>query len=246
MRAKIIVTVLVAIALASATIAWAMTRPRPASVVVDTGVSLADGQLLVRDTATGRLARVAADGTRAQSKLSCLRAYATHEVGACLRRSPGVFGAFELAVVDARLDVVRTVPLAGVPTRVRISTDGRFIGWTVFVSGHSYTDETYSTQSSLLDLKTDELTANLESFRVDGRKAARDANYWGISFAADDRTFYATLSTGGVYYLVKGDVPRRSITVIADGVECPSLSPDGTRVVYKLRQKDLTWRLWVM
>ena len=38
---------------------------------------------------------------------------------------------------------------------------------------------------------------------------------------------------------------RRPCTVLADGVECPSLSPDGTRLVYKKRLPDLTWQLWV-
>ena len=38
---------------------------------------------------------------------------------------------------------------------------------------------------------------------------------------------------------------RGTITVLDDGVECPSLSPDNTRLVYKKRLPDLTWQLWV-
>ena len=30
-----------------------------------------------------------------------------------------------------------------------------------------------------------------------------------------------------------------------DGVECPSLSPDERRLVYKMRLPDSTWQLWV-
>ena len=36
-----------------------------------------------------------------------------------------------------------------------------------------------------------------------------DRNYWGVTFAADSNTFYATLLTNGHTYLIKGDLARR-------------------------------------
>ena len=39
--------------------------------------------------------------------------------------------------------------------------------------------------------------------------------------------------TGGKTYLVEGDLEDRTLTTVADGVECPSLSPDGTRIAFK-------------
>ena len=54
------------------------------------------------------------------------------------------------------------------------------------------------------------------------------------------------MSTGKHLYLVQGSVATESLVILADGVECPSLSPDGTRLVYKKRLPDLTWQLWVM
>jgi hypothetical protein len=49
---------------------------------------------------------------------------------------------------------------------------------------------------------------------------------------------------------VTGDVDARTVEVIEDNVECPSLSPDGRRVAFKHRDGGLTgpvtWRLWVL
>jgi len=50
---------------------------------------------------------------------------------------------------------------------------------------------------------------------------------------ADDDTFYATVGTGGETYLVRGDLAERTLTSVAEHVECPSLSPDGTRIAFK-------------
>ena len=62
-----------------------------------------------------------------------------------------------------------------------------------------------------------------------------DFNFWGVTFAADSDTFYATLSSGGVNYLIVGRVTTRRVQVVRADVECPSLSPDGTHIAYKHR-----------
>ena len=123
--------------------------------------------------------------------------------------------------------------------------DGRMLAWTVFVSGDSYLSSGFSTRTGILDLGTDVLVPNLEDFTLDGRRPPVDANLWGVSFAADDNTFYATMGTGQHLYLVQGDFAAETLAILDDGVECPSLSPDDTRLVYKKRLPDLTWQLWV-
>ena len=115
----------------------------------------------------------------------------------------------------------------------------------MFVAGDSYLSSGFSTRSGILDRATGVLATSLEDFRIDGRRPPADANFWGVSFAADDNTFYATMSTGSHLYLVQGDFAAETITVLDDGVECPSLSPDGSRLVYKKRLPDQTWQLWV-
>jgi hypothetical protein len=68
-----------------------------------------------------------------------------------------------------------------------------------------------------------------------------------VTFAGDDRHFYATLATGGHTYLVYGDMARRQMETIHENVECPSLSPDGIRIAFKKLVGDNGhWRLTVL
>jgi Tol biopolymer transport system component len=52
----------------------------------------------------------------------------------------------------------------------------------------------------------------------------------------------------GNTWLVRGDLATRTVTTMRSDDECPSLSPDGTRLVYKkqLGQKRGQWRLVAM
>jgi len=61
---------------------------------------------------------------------------------------------------------------------------------------------------------------------------AADVNFWGVTFA-DDHRFYATMATDGHRYLVEGDLDERQVRTLTENVECPSLSPDGTRIAFK-------------
>ena len=68
-------------------------------------------------------------------------------------------------------------------------------------------------------------------------------------FARDHNRSYATLGTGGKTYLVAGDLRARELRVLRDGVECPSLSPDETRLAFKERSGGLglvTWHISVL
>jgi len=96
---------------------------------------------------------------------------------------------------------------------------------------------------------------DLETFSAmkDGKRLQSvDFNYWGVTFdPADSRHFFATLGTGGHTYLVEGDVATRTVKILRDGVECPSVSPDGKRVAFKQRVSgggvlDVKWRLSVL
>jgi hypothetical protein len=122
----------------------------------------------------------------------------------------------------------------------------------MFVTGHSYAEAgTYSTTTTLIDLASGEKIADLEQFSVtrgDRQLTAIDMNFWGVTFARDSDTFYATLATGGRTYLIKGSVSARTASVLHENVECPSLSPDGTRIAFKRRtaSNERPWRLTVL
>ncbi|MFI5910131.1 hypothetical protein [Dactylosporangium sp. NPDC051541] len=195
-------------------------------------------RILVRSTApgsTGHLALVQGE-TRKTSSVTCDRAYAAAGTVICLRPD-GPLATYQVAILDRSLAERDTYPLVGVPNRARVSADGRLITWTAFVTGDSYNGGRFSTRVGVLDTRTGNLLADtLESYALtrDGRPyQAADVNYWGVTFAEDDNTFYATMSTAGHRYLVRGDLTARTVTTVAENVECPSLSPDGTRIAFK-------------
>lgn len=194
-----------------------------------------------------------ADGPRTASGVKCLRFHAAAGTGICLQAEHGALeDTYRAVVLDDHLKEQRSFPAAGIPTRARVSPSGHFAAWTVFVSGDSYAGTDFSTRTSIVDVRDWNLRENLETFDVikDGRPfRAHDINIWGVTFADDD-TFYATLASGGTTHLVRGDLTARTLTTLHDDVECPSLSPDGTRVAYKKRvpglPADSPWRLYVL
>lgn len=194
------------------------------------------------------------EGNRTASGVACLRFHAAAGTGICLQADKGaVPDRYRAVVLDARLGEVSAHALSGIPTRARVSPGGRLAAWTVFVGGDSYAGTDFSTRTSVLDLRTGRLEASLEDFTIfkDGKQhRSADVNFWGVAFTADERTFYATLGTAGRTHLVRGDLAARTVTTLRENVECPSLSPDGTRVVFKKRVPGLPaeapWRLHVL
>jgi hypothetical protein len=179
-------------------------------------------------------------GRRTVTPLHCERVYFGSGRGMCLARQDGFPVSYRAIVLDAGLKVTAKLKLGGVPSRTRISPGGRWAAVTTFASGHSYAvTGAFSTQTIIIDLHTGRSLGNLEkafTVRRDGNGLDKpDINIWGVTFAADDDTFYATIGTGGHTYLWKGSIKHRSGQVIHQNVECPSLSPDGTRIAYKKR-----------
>lgn len=172
--------------------------------------------------------------------LSCEAVHASGGRGLCLSADRGVVTTYTAYVFDTSThDVLGEFPLGGVPSRTRVSADGRYAATTVFVTGHSYASVDFSTQTMLYDLVSMEPIDDLETFTVfqDEEAISRaDFNFWGVTFVPDGQGFYATLSSAGEHHLVKGDIPSRTAFVIRDQVECPSVSPDGTKIAYKRRR----------
>jgi len=172
--------------------------------------------------------------------------------GLCLARGTGFAAGYQAAVFGLDLKETGRVDVSGIPSRARVSDDGRYGAVTMFVTGHSYADAgAFSTETTLIDLARGEAVANLEEFTVtrDGQQVtAIDVNIWGVTFASDSDRFYATLATGGKTYLIEGSVSARTARVLHENVECPSISPDGTRLAYKRRgpSKARPWRLTVL
>jgi hypothetical protein len=202
----------------------------------------------------GRLAIAQITGTRPGPEVpagpACERVAFSAGRGLCLE---SLGNKTAVNVLDSRLRVVRRFNLAGIPSRARISPDGRWGGTTAFVVGHAYASPgQFSTATTVIDLRSGEPLADLEKdFTVTDQGKivdARDRNFWGLTFAADGDTFYATLASGKRTWLIKGSIKSRRAETIHANVECPSLSPDGTRIGYKklVGRNPTVWRFHVL
>jgi hypothetical protein len=187
---------------------------------------------------------------RVITDVQCQRFHFQHGRGIALGGANGTGGA---CVLDDALNVVRTLPIAGVPSRARVSPDGARAGMTFFVAGDSYATAGFSTRTYALDLVDPAAQARdlekLALWRGGVRVEALDINYWGMTFPRDGQSFYATVATNDHRYLVQANLASNEALVKHDDVECPSLSPDGRRIAFKKRigsGSSIEWRVSVL
>ncbi len=229
------------------------TDARPQAGAAPTGVGV-----MVRavdpssPTLNGRVF-VVEDGKaqRHSEGLACERVYYAAGRGICMGVAPSGVD-YTAKIFDANFQTLHTIDLTGLPSRARVSADGRYGAMTVFVAGDSYLGNStaFSTRTTILDMTDGRQIGQLEQYQVTmGRKPfdAVDFNFWGVTFARDSNRFYATLATGDHRYLVEGDIATESMRVLRDGVECPSLSPDNRQIAYKSRIGDENrWHIHVL
>jgi hypothetical protein len=232
--------------------AWAEHRARasaPSEVEsLITEVRPAGERVVFRNTALGAGYGLVASvplsdpsAARSITDLACDRVYATATVQSCLHIDRGVVTTFNATLHDSSGREKRSWPLAGVPSRTRISADSQLIAATSFVTGESYATVGFATMTTISATDGSRDYGNLEDFALlvdDERVTAADRNVWGVTFADDGNTFYATAASNFQTWLVRGDLGARTLTAIRDSAECPSLSPDGERIAYKKEVSD--------
>ncbi|BEL06666.1 PD40 domain-containing protein [Actinoplanes sichuanensis] len=216
--------------------------------------------VVFRNTAAGpgagHVALVTLDapgGARAITPAVCDRVYATRARTVCLAATAtAVSRTYRVSLLDRAWVGERDLDsFPGLSSRTRLARDSAHVATTAFVFGDSYNEPgRFSTRTTISDV-TGAGRVELEDFefRVDGRVNKRsDRNFWGVTFAPDGDTFYATAASAGRTWLVRGSLSARTLTALHPDVECPSLSPDATRVAYK-KHGDLPdgqWRLAVL
>jgi hypothetical protein len=117
------------------------------------------GRVLVADPGVPAAPRYA-------TGLVCDRVYVAAGHGVCLTVDDAILGRYRLDFFDGSFRRMRSVPLPGYPSRARVSPDGRYGAFTVFVTGHSYAITGFSTRTEILDLTTGKSFGDLETFRV--------------------------------------------------------------------------------
>jgi len=209
----------------------------------------------------GLMGLEATDGPRSLTPLRCQRVHMAAGRGLCL----GLTSRGGALTFDDRFEIQHKLTVNGVPSRARVSPDGRYGAMTVFVRGHSYAGGDFSTQTTIVDMATGTMLGadeedggdgrpGLERFTVyrDGsRFEAVDSNFWGVTFARGGSRFYATLGSGGKTYLIEGNIEAEEARILTENVECPSLSPDGTRLAFKKRisggpMSSIAWQLHLL
>jgi hypothetical protein len=205
------------------------------------------------DAGPVEVAPLSRPGQGEKTGLRCNRVSYAAGRGICLARGGGFAAGYQARLFDHRFKTYRSIPVEGIPSRARVSTDGRYGSVTLFVSGDSYAAAgAFSTRTTVIDLRAGTVVGDLERWTTyNGQKqvTASDVNYWGVTFdPRDSDRFYATMATGGKTYLIQGSIAQKTARVLHDNVECPSVSPDGTRIAFKWRTGDdaRPWRLTVM
>jgi hypothetical protein len=236
----------------------AAARPPAVPVGGDPSAVATGPHVVFRSTAQGsgygQVAVVPLDapnGPRAFTPASCERVYAVRDTAVCLVALRGLATTYEVKVLGPQWKEESEKPLAGLPSRARISRDGALTATTTFVYGDSYNAPgQFSTRTVIGRTDGTGDATDIEGFElvVDGKVVtAVDKNLWGVTFVDND-VFYATAASGKKTWLVKGSLAAKRVVSVRQDVECPSLSPDGNRVAFKKRG-DLPnghWRLSVL
>ena len=106
----------------------------------------------------GRVAVAPLDDLRAPptlAQVACERVYFSVGGGLCLEKTGRFPVRYKATILDTHLRPVRSLRVPGVPSRTRVSADGRWGSTTTFVSGHSYAElGAFSTHAMIIDMAT--------------------------------------------------------------------------------------------
>lgn len=250
LRLVLLGVIVVAVVLSAGGYVWHVRQDQAAALASATPVGQRDDlaalrtqpHLIFRNTALGQgFGKVAVvpltdpGGPRALTPVDCERVHATAADTICLSADRGLVTTYRAQLLDSLLQPTRDLPLTGLPSRTRLSRDGSLVATTTFVYGDSYANPGQFSTRTVVTRTDGAVAGDIEQFKltVDGKVVtAADKNLWGVTFADDDR-FYATAASGGRTWLVEGSLRTRTVNAIRGDVECPSLSPDKTRIAFK-------------
>lgn len=187
---------------------------------------------------------------RRPTGLDCERVYLARMTVFCLgvpklsgQAGPANFRVTSLALKD---NFSGSVPSGTTVSRARMSADGIYASSTMFIAGHSYGADVFSTEVLIIDLRQRKLTLPpLEYWEIiqnNVRISPRDLNFWGVTFnPRNSEEFYVTAAYGKKTFLAKGKTSAKRIELLRPEIECPSFSPDGSRLAFKKKTGLASW-----
>jgi len=223
------------------------------------GTSLVGAQVMARTVnrddpfANGRVFVVKAGRQQQISgpPLSCERVDFAGGKGLCMTIAErGREG--ETTIFDSGLQPLSRATLAGMPLQARVSSDGRLGALTSVANANVEPDDEVdgvASETDIVDMRSGREVADLASFRLtkEGRAfEPAEPRFESVTFAKGSDRFYATMRSAGRSYLVEGSIEGRTMRVLREGIELPSLSPDGHRLACKARVGGGRWRLAVL
>jgi hypothetical protein len=192
----------------------------------------------------------AAGGERRLTSLSCVRLHYAGGRGLCVvQESVKNNPAYAAYVFDRTLTRGRRIPLAGVPTRVRVAPNGRRGAITTYFEEESPAGERLAIDSIVVDMASGRVVADLREFRIenDGLPPPTPPfDIGNVAFERDGDRFFAAIATSGERYLAAGSIRERRMTTIRTGIANESLSPDGRRLLVKKQTAPGFWQLSVI
>lgn len=181
-------------------------------------------------------------GERHITELRCDRVDLNEAGGLCLSATAGANGTGRGLVLAPNLNPTTRFGV-NKPSRAAVSPNGNIVAWTGFTFGHSYLVEgEFATTTQLISIEKSigvDLEDQFKAYRGEERISDIDRNFWGVTFAADNDLFYATVgtSTNGEE-IVEGRISTGRLDVIAANASCPEVSPDGRTIVAKEQRGD--------
>lgn len=201
----------------------------------------------------GRVAwmQLTPDGERGVASLACHRLHYAAGAGLCaVQERAGSAVVHAVYTFDAAMGRRRRIAIPGIPTRLRVSPNGRRGAITSYAEEETAAGERLATTSRIVDMATGRVVADLRAFRVDNETSATVAgpvDVASVAFERDGDRFFATVESGGERFLSSGSVGERRLTLLKTGVANEALSPDGRRLILKrLVEPRGIWRLAVM
>jgi hypothetical protein len=222
-----------------------MTRPMAAPFLMF--------RTLTPARAHGRVAMLtmSGGGRRYLTPLRCGRVHFAGGSGVCLaEHAEGTTVKFVADLFDRSFRQTHRLELAGVPTRVRVSPDGRLAAVTTYAEEESPAGERLAIESILIDLPAGRVIADLREFAIDTAEVGSisgPVDFASVSFDRDGDRFFATLSTPVQRFVVVGSIRERRLRPIKADLATEALSPDGTRLLVKRRVGERGfWQLLVL